>query len=957
MVDNILIIGGGSRENVITQKLIESRHDVNIFLYNCYYSIRKMYKDFNITENYNKNNLWNIKYIFGSETCDDIINKCIENSINIVVPGSEKYLEMGITNELDKYNIKCYGPTKVNARLESDKNYGKQIMKKYNIPYSSYKTFSKSEYTDCINYISKKAIDGGKYVIKKNNLASGKGVYIPNSYEESIEIINNIVNIDGNTVLIEDKLEGDEVSLMGFCNGKEIIFSPQSSDYKRKNDDNLGVNTGGMGSICPVNKMKENDLALLKEKLDKLVAECKYIGVLYVAIMFEKKNNYDKFRVIEFNCRLGDPETQVVLGCLKTDFYEVIKKSINMENLELAWDIENKYINVVVASEDYSETSLLKHDINLKFNNFIARNINASYNIYFGNVKLNIDNKYVSTGGRIFSICMKGKTWNQCHFNIYNALLHLNIDNIYYRRDIARSITFNNNYNKKLNNDETLFKKQNIAILCSSQGRSIHKLLTYAKTSKYINIGVIISNKKKAKILDISRDNAINNLYINGTNYSSREEYDKTLVDILRSFDIDIVLLVGYDRIVTSILVNEFKENIVNIHPSLLPKYGGKMDLDIHKQVIKDNEKYSGCTLHIVSEGVDEGPIILQSQLAINNIRHSEILKTKIQHLEWRCIMDYLYMKVASNINFKYNVNIELGNKFVENLKSDNKYIGGFCSFYKYNDDEWGTCCDGVGTKLDLAIKCNKLDGIGIDLVAMNVNDLLVCGVKPLYFLDYIAIDNMNLDLCNKIIASIKEGCKLANCDLVGGETAEMKCIYRHGKFDLAGFSSGIVINKLPKLNMINGTSVLYGIKSSGVHSNGYTLVNKLLKNNSNLNDIVNELGLLEPTRIYTELLEIYERYGILIGGAVHITGGGFKDNITRILPEGYSYELNKLEFSDVFKWIQTQGNLSYDEMINIYNCGIGIVLVMNTMTMNTKELNKMINDYDLIKIGKIIKN
>ena len=205
----------------------------------------------------------------------------------------------------------------------------------------------------------------------------------------------------------------------------------------------------------------------------------------------------------------------------------------------------------------------------------------------------------------------------------------------------------------------------------------------------------------------------------------------------------------------------------------------------------------------------------------------------------------------------------------------------------------------------------------------MNVNDLLAGGAKPLFFMDYIAIDKMSNEKCNQIIKGINKGCEISKCRLIGGETAEMKGIYLKDKLDIAGFSVGEIIYNFPKKELMNDECILYGIRSSGIHSNGYTLVRELLeKSDYSIDEI------LEPTRIYIELLDIYKKYPNDIFGVSHITGGGFKDNIRRILSEDINYELYEWEFPPIFKWIQKESGLNREEMLNTFNCGYGMVII-----------------------------
>ena len=308
--------------------------------------------------------------------------------------------------------------------------------------------------------------------------------------------------------------------------------------------------------------------------------------------------------------------------------------------------------------------------------------------------------------------------------------------------------------------------------------------------------------------------------------------------------------------------------------------------------------------------------------------------------MEKKCIAEYYCYHIHLDEKIRYDVNIDEGNRFVKSLTS--KYIqGGFCSMFTFKKSTLAVSADGCGTKLDLACKYSKLDKIGIDLVAMNVNDLIAGGAKPLFFMDYIAVDRMDVDKCKKIISGVYAGCKMSQCDLVGGETAEMKGIYLKDKMDLAGFAVGEKIYDFPRVEQMNDKCILYGIRSSGVHSNGYTLVRKLLDNGY----VYPIEELLQPTKIYIELLDVYKEHYASILGVSHITGGGFHDNLTRILPDNLCYDLFDWEFPEVFKWIQSSSKLTRKEMLNIFNCGYGMVVIAS----------KEIFHPDLTKIGVLL--
>lgn len=301
----------------------------------------------------------------------------------------------------------------------------------------------------------------------------------------------------------------------------------------------------------------------------------------------------------------------------------------------------------------------------------------------------------------------------------------------------------------------------------------------------------------------------------------------------------------------------------------------------------------------------------------------------------------------------KAGVDIHAGNSLVERIKqhvssthingvlSD---IGGFGGLFK--PDLCGmespllvASTDGVGTKLKLAFEFDKHDTIGIDLVAMSVNDILVQGAKPLFFLDYFATGKLNVAVAEQVVAGVAEGCRQSSCALLGGETAEMPDMYAAGEYDLAGFCVGIVDNKA----LVDGSSVrvghkLIGIASSGPHSNGYSLIRKIVKESGlSATDTIpgsdRPLGelLLEPTQIYVECITNLMR-DFTIDGMVHITGGGFYDNIPRVLPAqvGVDIPFGSWEMPAVFSWLKEAGNLSWPEMLQIFNCGIGYVLVVS---------------------------
>ena len=317
-------------------------------------------------------------------------------------------------------------------------------------------------------------------------------------------------------------------------------------------------------------------------------------------------------------------------------------------------------------------------------------------------------------------------------------------------------------------------------------------------------------------------------------------------------------------------------------------------------------------------------------------------------------------------------VNINAADKFVKYIANLNKKkkssinnnnIGSFASITKIpkgiKKPLLVSSTDGVGTKIEIANKLKKFDTIGEDLVAMCVNDILVQGAKPIIFLDYISIDKINLFKLKKIIRGIQKGCKISGCSLVGGETAEMPGTYSRNKFDIAGFSLGIVESKkLFKKDNIKEKDIIMAIPSNGIHSNGYSMIRNIInKNKINIrrNNFLKK-ELLKPTKIYVkEILKLLDKD--LIHSCAHITGGGLPGNLVRIIPQNLcaNIYLNKIKIKPIFKWIKSKG-VSDFEMLKTFNCGVGFCFIVKKKNINKvkKYFNKEFKPY---VIGHFIKN
>lgn len=838
---SVLIIGKGSREYAIKDKLVKH----NVFM------------------------------VDNREELNYILNN---NNIDLVIVGSEKYLVEGIVDELE---IPTFGPTENAARVEGSKIFAKNLMSMNNIPTAEFKVFYNNN--DLFNFF--KENDCRNYVIKEDGLAAGKGVYLP----ENIEEIKKIKR----AVVVEERLFGQEVSVMAFCNGHELELMPQIKDYKRIEDGNKGLNTGGMGAIGPVSILNPDEMMQLKDYMLTVVKALSFKGVLYAGVMKTDKGLY----ILEFNCRFGDPETQVILNLLESDLYDILNASIKGEDMIVKWS-KNYCANVVLSHIDYP-LSKLATATQIKVDK-----LDQDIKIYWANPVLYNQDIY-TYGGRVASVVNISNSIANCLDNIYNNIYKINYEGRYYRKDIGLDYLLKGNQERELK----------IGIISSSRGSSIVKLLE----EKNIKVEIIISNRLTS-ILEKAKDKNLPFLYL--PLQKDRKKYYNKLANILESFDLDIIFAVGYMDIFPPAFCDNFAGKLFNIHPSLLPQYKGMYGNRIHQEVLAKKETISGCTLHHVTSLVDDGKIVMQKQYRLTGSENVEILKNKIQKLEAHTIIDFVRLKQNSVITYKdAGVNIEKGDDFVAKIKDEN--IGSFCGIYELGNNFFGASTDGVGTKLELANQYDRLENIGFDLVAMCVNDLIVRGIKPKIFLDYIAMNKLNNNKLLTIIASIKEACREAGCILMGGETAEMPGVYKYQSLDLAGFSVGLLEKELyPQIDKIEKGCKIYGLKSNGIHSNGYSMVRNLLKYHDYDIDI-----LLQPTKIYMECFDIMDKYQNDLAAMAHITGGGLTDNIKRVLPVGITAKF-EINITNEFAWIMDKSGMNYEQMLNTFNCGYGIALI-----------------------------
>jgi phosphoribosylamine--glycine ligase/phosphoribosylaminoimidazole synthetase len=963
----------------------------------------------------------------------EFIRYCDSNKIELVVVGPELHLVNGISDYLIESGIRCFGPSREASLLEGSKLFAKTIMFELKIPTADYHTFTTSE--EAFQYFDKEDLKAGSYVIKADGLAGGKGVTLPKTHEEAKKDIALIMDDRcfgeaGDTVIVETKLVGTEVSVFGFCNGKEAFLMPQAQDYKLSRDQtsystgaNTALNTGGMGSHAPVYTLTEKELEQVLEYMNRVVSNMEYRGILYIGLM----KTVDGLFVLEFNCRFGDPETQVVLNLLDTNncsLADIFVDCCNGDIPTISW--RDGYVaNVVLSHLDYPN-SKLKSENAVGITGF--NKIDESIKTYYANVWLDENtNQCKTTGGRILSVVSYADDYYTAINNVYNNINHFELsDNKrYYRMDIGLNhmITYDPDYqtqnqdqntelnsmlsrlNDDVNVDHAILQRKRrikIAILGSTNGTSAELLIQQVKANKFgknMSIDLILSNISGSGILEKAKEYKISSVYLPFKKSSmTRQSYDTMICNLLQTYEIDYVFLIGYMRIITKTFVDAYRNRIFNIHPSLLPRYAGGMNLSVHESVLTANnrEYVTGCTLHQVTEKVDGGRIVLQKQVLIDDVintmantdtganleQNKQLLKTAVQNSESNAIVECVHMLVngmySSKITYKdAGVDIEKGNEFVDIIRkslsnfnskseSESENIGKFCSITKIpqqvNTHDYelflATSTDGVGTKIDLANKYDKLYEAGIDLVAMCVNDLICHGAFPSYFLDYIASNKLDLQKNGDFMRGIIEGCKQAECQLIGGETAEMGNVYHLGGMDAAGFTIGFVErdNLLPNPNIFPEDTYVYGFRSNGLHSNGFSLVRKLIKNMDTAE--IDWNSLLCETKIYIQdvkrLLEVSRKSDFRVEGIANITGGGFIENIPRILNEHVGVEIDQdWHVDDIFRIIKYKANLSQQEMLKTFNCGIGMVVIIKSEVVIT-ELDAKMRTFGLQRIGKL---
>ncbi len=355
-----------------------------------------------------------------------VLNFANENKVDLTIIGPETPIMTGIANLFIENNMKIFAPTKEAGQIEASKSYAKYIMDKYDIPTGAYKEFL--DYDEAVEYVKER--NSYPCVIKYDGLASGKGVYITKDFIETENVLKDILidkKLGNDKIIIEEFLVGDEFTLMAFVNGENITFMPVARDFKRVFDNDEGANTGGMGCICPYNKISEKETLEAMEIINKtaksmITENTPYTGVLYGGFIATKNG----VKVIEFNARFGDPETEVVLQKIKSDVLKVFLDVLNNKKVSLELN-EGVYTGVVISAKGYPDTFVKNIDVT----DFTKNNLGVNH------MSTIIENeRFISTGGRIMCITSNDKTSKKSFENIYNVIDKVTCENVHYRKDL-----------------------------------------------------------------------------------------------------------------------------------------------------------------------------------------------------------------------------------------------------------------------------------------------------------------------------------------------------------------------------------------------------------------------------------------------------------------------------------------------------------------------------------------
>ena len=754
---NVLLIGSGGREHALAWKMAQSPRLSRLWIAPGNPGTAQHGENIPLS----------------AEQVPGLVEFACQNAVDLAVVGPEGALAAGLSDALVEAGIPAFGPTRAAAEIETSKVFSKQFMQRHNIPTARFAAF-----TDLDAALQHLASVDYPVVIKASGLAAGKGVLLPESQAEARAALEEILvarrfGSAGDAVVIEERLVGEEVSLLAFSDGLTVAAMPPAQDHKRLKDGDLGPNTGGMGAYapapaCPPELVDAVVRTVLQPAIDGLRAEGRpFVGVLYAGLMLTQHG----IKVLEFNARFGDPETQVILPLLESDLLEILAACTRqgLASVPLRWS-GGAAACVVMASAGYPDRASARAEIR-----GLEGIVPPAVVFYAGTAFGALGGKggaICAVGGRVLGVTATGASLAHAVDTAYAAVRQIRFEGAQFRSDIAR---------------KGLLPHPG---LTGAEPAESHK-----SASAYAQAGVNIDAGNRA--VDLMKD-------------AVRSTYTPRVLAGIGAF-------------------------------------GGLFDAaDVQAM---------------------RRPVLVAST-------------------------------------------------------------------------------DGVGTKVKLAARLGRYRGIGMDIVNHCINDILVQGARPLFFLDYFAAGRLAPEVVAEIVAGIAAACLEAGSVLIGGETAEMPGVYAEGEFDLAGTVVGCVeYEQVLRSAGLQAGDVLVGLRSSGPHTNGYSLLRQVFEHD-NLEAFVPELGgtladaLLAPHRSYLNLLLPLIQSGPPSGlsqegtrpikALAHLTGGGFLENIPRILPQALGAQIRRGSWPmpPLFQLVQRRSAIPDEELYRVFNLGIGMVIV-----------------------------
>lgn len=509
---------------------------------------------------------------------------------DLVVPGSETYLEDGIADKCSRLGVPCFGPTKAAAQLETSKAFAKTFMRREGIPTANYQIVERPQ-----DFV--RSDWSVPFVIKQSGVAGGKGVHIVDCDHQ------DIVLDDDKTYVVEEYIQpGQEVSHMYFCDGRIAVPMPPSQDHKRRFEGDTGPMTGGMGAVAPCPHADSHVDTYAQKVLDRLrLQKMPYVGVLYIGVMVTPSGPP---KVLEFNCRFGDPEAQAVLPMLHGNLYNILMACVKgtLRAEQVRWRDNTCSAALTLCTHEYP---LPSEPVDVNFSKDILATTKRQ--------------------GRIATVVQTAQTIRQA---VQSAVSRASTYELSFRRDIGHhSIPLR------------------IGVLGSTRGTDLKGIMEAIESKRlYATVEIVVSNIPTAGILNCGAKAQ----YLSPQGLR-RDQYDRIVTTVLEEHNVDVVVLIGYMRILGNSFCRRWTGRCFNVHPSLLPKYSGYMDKRIHASVLSNGETESGCTIHEVVANVDEGRIVVQKKCPVHMDDSVHTLKERVQRLEVESFIDLFRMVKSSS--------------------------------------------------------------------------------------------------------------------------------------------------------------------------------------------------------------------------------------------------------------------------------------------------------------------